>query len=42
MTEKGRTVINRIELDRFKKMAEQGWTLSRLWAMGHLGGVANV
>jgi len=41
-TEKGRTVINRIELDRFKEMAEQGWTLSRLWAMGHLGGVANV
>jgi len=42
-TEKGRTVINRIELsEKLKKMAEKGWTLSRLWVMGHLGGIANV
>ncbi|MBU0735280.1 MAG: AAA family ATPase [Proteobacteria bacterium] len=42
-TESGRTVINRIELsDKLKKMAGEGWTLSRLWVMGHLGGVANV
>jgi predicted ATPase len=42
-TEKGRTVVNRIVLDeKLKKMAEDGWSLSRLWVMGHLGGVANV
>ncbi|EFK09674.1 RecF/RecN/SMC N-terminal domain protein [delta proteobacterium NaphS2] len=42
-TDSGRTVINRIELsEKLKKLAEQGWTLSRLWVMGHLGGVANV
>ncbi|MBW2708700.1 MAG: AAA family ATPase [Deltaproteobacteria bacterium] len=42
-TESGRTVINRIELsEKLKEMADQGWTLSRLWVMGHLGGVANV
>jgi len=28
--------------NKLKKMAEKGWTLSRLWVMGHLGGVANV
>lgn len=42
-TEKGRTVLKRIVLDeRLKEMAEKGWTLSRLWVMGHIGGVANV
>ena len=42
-TEKGRTVVNRIVLDeRLEKMAEKDWTLSRLWVMGHLGGVPNV
>jgi energy-coupling factor transporter ATP-binding protein EcfA2 len=42
-TEKGRTVVNRIVLDKkLKKMAEDGWSLSRLWVMGHLGGVPNV
>ena len=42
-TEKGRTVVKRIVLDKkLKKMAEDGWSLSRLWVMGHLGGVANV
>ena len=42
-TEKGRTVVKRIVLDKkLKKMAEDGWSLSRLLVMGHLGGVANV
>jgi energy-coupling factor transporter ATP-binding protein EcfA2 len=42
-TNKGRTVVNRIVLDeKLKNMAEKGWTLSRLWVMGHLGGIANV
>ncbi len=42
-TEKGRTVLNRVVLDeRIQEMADRGWTLSRLWVMGHLGGVANV
>jgi energy-coupling factor transporter ATP-binding protein EcfA2 len=42
-SERGRTVVNRIVLDeRLKRMAEKDWTLSRLWVMGHLGGVANV
>jgi energy-coupling factor transporter ATP-binding protein EcfA2 len=42
-TAKGRTVVKRIVLDdRLKKMAEKDWTLSRLWVMGHLGGVPNV
>lgn len=42
-TEKGRTVVNRIVLDeKLKKMADDGWSLSRLWVMGHLGGAANV
>jgi energy-coupling factor transporter ATP-binding protein EcfA2 len=42
-TENGRTVVNRIVLDeKLKKMADDGWSLSRLWVMGHLGGVANV
>ncbi len=42
-TDTGRTTINRVTLDdRLSAMAEKGWTLSRLWVMGHLGGVANV
>ncbi len=42
-TDKGHTVVQRVVLDeKLKKMAEKGWTLSRLWVMGHLGGVANV
>ncbi|ACL03916.1 SMC domain-containing protein [Desulfatibacillum aliphaticivorans] len=42
-TESGRTVVNRIELnEKLQTMADKGWTLSRLWVMGHLGGVANV
>jgi energy-coupling factor transporter ATP-binding protein EcfA2 len=42
-TTTGRTTVRRIEVD--KKLLEQGkngWTLSRLWVMGHLGGVPNV
>lgn len=39
----GRTVVERIILtNKMKKMADKGWTLSRLWVMGHLGGIANV
>jgi energy-coupling factor transporter ATP-binding protein EcfA2 len=42
-TEKGHTVINRIIYsEKLKKLAKKGWTLSRLWVMGHLGGIANV
>ncbi len=42
-TEKGRTTIRRIVLnEKLLKMAKQGWTLSRLWVKGHLGGVPNV
>lgn len=39
----GRTVVNRVVwTSKFAEMAERGWTLSRLWVMGHLGGVPNV
>ncbi|MCY4458817.1 MAG: ATP-binding protein [Albidovulum sp.] len=39
-TRSGRTSIRRIEItDRLLKKAEQGWSLSRLWVMGHLGGM---
>ena len=42
-TNKGKTTINRFVLTpKLQEMAEQGWTLSRLWIMGHLGGVPNV
>ncbi|MFH1139718.1 MAG: AAA family ATPase [Pseudomonadota bacterium] len=42
-TQKGRTVVKRIVLDdKLKKLADSGWSLSRLWVMGHIGGVANV
>lgn len=42
-TDSGRSVIRRVEVsDKLLKMADQGWTLSRLWVMGHLGGVPNV
>ena len=42
-TETGRTSVRRIEVtpDMMKK-AQEGWTLSRLWVMGHLGGVPDV
>jgi hypothetical protein len=42
-TNSGRTTVRRIEFsERLQKMATEGWTLSRLWVMGHLGGVPSV
>lgn len=42
-TNLGRTVVRRVEVnEKLLKMAREGWTLSRLWVMGHLGGVPNV
>jgi hypothetical protein len=39
----GRTVLNRIIIDeKMLKKADEGWTLSRMWVMGHIGGVPNV
>ncbi|MGH9759404.1 MAG: AAA family ATPase [Blastocatellia bacterium] len=40
---RGRTVVKRVELnDKLLSKASQGWTLSRLWANGLIGGVPNV
>ena len=42
-TSAGRTTLRRVVVDdRLLKRAEDGWTLSRLWVMGHLGGVPDV
>ncbi len=42
-TNTGRTVVRRVTVnEKLLKMAKEGWTLSRLWVMGHLGGVPNV
>jgi len=42
-TDAGRSVVHRVEVnDKILAMADKGWTLSRLWVMGHLGGVPNV
>ena len=42
-TSKGRTSVRRVVVnDNLLEKAEQGWTLSRLWVMGHLGGVPDV
>ena len=39
----GRTSVRRIEItEDLLKKAEQGWSLSRLWVMGHLGGMPDV
>jgi AAA15 family ATPase/GTPase len=40
----GHTVINRVVItDELMALSkEKGWPLSRLWVMGHLGGVPNV
>ena len=39
-TRSGRTSIRRIEItEHHLKKAEEGWPLSRLWIMGHLGGM---
>jgi hypothetical protein len=42
-TDAGRSTIRRVEVnEKLLKMADEGWTLSRLWVMGHIGGVPNV
>ena len=42
-TSSGRTSVRRVIVNKdLLKRAEQGWTLSRLWVMGHLGGVPDV
>jgi energy-coupling factor transporter ATP-binding protein EcfA2 len=42
-TNLGRTTIRRVEITpELIEQGKQGWTLSRLWVMGHLGGVPNV
>ena len=42
-TASGRTSVQRVTVnDRLLERAKQGWTLSRLWVMGHLGGVPDV
>ena len=42
-TNSGRTAIRRVVVDeKLLERAKQGWTLSRLWVMGHLGGVPDV
>ena len=43
-TSKGRSSVRRVEVtpQMIEKANKEGWTLSRLWVMGHLGGVPNV
>ena len=42
-TGSGRTSVRRVVVDgSLRKKAKQGWSLSRLWVMGHLGGVPDV
>ena len=42
-TDSGRTSVRRVAVDdSLLERAEQGWSLSRLWVMGHLGGVPDV
>ena len=42
-TGSGRTSVRRVVVDSsLRKKAEQGWSLSRLWVMGHLGGMPDV
>ena len=42
-TGSGRTSVRRVNVDgSLLEKAEQGWSLSRLWVMGHLGGVPDV
>lgn len=42
-TQSGSTCVRRVVVDdQMLAKAKQGWTLSRLWTMGHLGGVPNV
>ncbi len=42
-TDAGRSAIRRVQVDdKLLAMADKGWTLSRLWVMGHLGGMPHV
>ena len=42
-TGSGRTSVRRVDLDdSLLEKAKRGWSLSRLWVMGHLGGVPDV
>ncbi len=42
-TDAGRSAVRRVEVnDKLLAMADKGWTLSRLWVMGHLGGMPRV
>ena len=42
-TNHGHTTVRRIEVnEKLQRKAQDGWTLSRLWVMGHLGGVPDV
>lgn len=42
-TESGRTKVQRVEIDeKILQRAREGWTLSRMWVMGLIGGVPNV
>ena len=42
-TDSGRTSVRRVVVDEsMLEKAERGWSLSRLWVMGHLGGVPDV
>jgi len=42
-TNTGRSSIRRVPVnEKLLKMVDQGWTLSRLWVMGHIGGVPDV
>ena len=42
-TNTGRTVLRRIEVtDEMRARHEEGWSLSRMWVAGMLGGVPDV
>lgn len=41
-TSTGRTVVRRIDIQKLAAKAQGGWTLSRLWVAGDLGGMPNV
>ena len=42
-TGSGRTSVRRVAInDDLRRKAQDGWSLSRLWVMGHLGGVPDV
>ena len=42
-TSTGRTSVRRVVINAdLMRKAERGWSLSRLWVMGHLGGMPNV